>query len=141
MSMGTASSQEAYEQLEGKIQEYLVKLNEVLTDYERQRVIESALQNIEAFNSLLQAFMDLPEVEQLMDLIKEEKDTDLYLVLTPELREEILALEQSISENQENTSTIFNKLDDIQRLMDCLKHQTLLGAIAAKKGASRKDLL
>ena len=43
--------------------------------------------------------MDLPEVEQLMDLIKEEKDTDLYLVLTPELREEILALEQSISEN------------------------------------------
>ena len=57
--------------------------------------------------------MDLPEVEQLMDLIKEEKDTDLYLVLTPELREEILALEQSISENQENTSTIFNKLDDI----------------------------
>ena len=91
----------------------MVKLNEVLTEYERQRVIESALQNIEAFNSLLQAFMDLPEVEQLMDLIKEEKDTDLYLVLTPELREEILALEQSISENQENTSTIFNKLDDI----------------------------
>ena len=91
----------------------MIKLNEVLTEYERQRVIESALQNIEAFNSLLQAFMDLPEVEQLMDLIKEEKDTDLYLVLTPELREEILALEQSISENQENTSTIFNKLDDI----------------------------
>ena len=66
--------------------------------------------------------MDLPEVEQLMDLIKEEKDTDLYLVLTPELRQEILALEQAISENQENTSTIFNKLDDIQRLMDFLKH-------------------
>ena len=82
--------------------------------------------------------MDLPEVEQLMDLIKEEKDTELYLVLTPELRQEILALEQAISENQENTSTIFNKLDDIQRLMDFLKHQTLLGAIAAKKGASRK---
>ena len=76
-------------------------------------MIESALQNIEAFNSLLQAFMDLPEVEQLMDLIKEEKDTDLYLVLTPEIKVEILALEQAISENQENTSTIFSKLDEI----------------------------
>ena len=38
MSMGMTSgaqNQEAYEQLEGKIQEYLVKLNEILTEYER----------------------------------------------------------------------------------------------------------
>jgi len=41
----------------------LTKLNEILTDYERVRVIESAVINIERFNSLLQVFMDLPEVE------------------------------------------------------------------------------
>ena len=51
------------EELDGKIQEYLRKLNEILTDYERQRVIESAVINIERFNSMLQAFMDLPETE------------------------------------------------------------------------------
>lgn len=39
--------------MQGKIQEFLVKLNEILTEYERQRVIESALLNIENFNSLL----------------------------------------------------------------------------------------
>ena len=45
--------QEDQDELQGKIQEYLLKLNEILTEYERQRVIESALLNIEKFNSLL----------------------------------------------------------------------------------------
>lgn len=45
--------QEDQDEMQGKIQEYLLKLNEILTEYERQRVIESALLNIEKFNSLL----------------------------------------------------------------------------------------
>ena len=51
----TAAQDDDQEQddMQGKIQEYLLKLNEILTEYERQRVIESALMNIEKFNSLL----------------------------------------------------------------------------------------
>ena len=44
-------------------------------EYERQRVIESALLNLEKFNALLQAFMDLPELEQLLEMVKDETDT------------------------------------------------------------------
>lgn len=55
--------QEDIDDLQGKIVDYLTKLNDILKDYERQRVIESALLNLQKFNTLLQAFMDLPEVE------------------------------------------------------------------------------
>ena len=41
------------EELQGKITDYLAKLNEILGEYERQRVIESAILNLERFNGLL----------------------------------------------------------------------------------------
>ena len=65
---------EDQQELQGKSQDYLGKLNEILTEYERQRVIESALLNLERFNMLLQAFMDLPDIEQLLEMVREETD-------------------------------------------------------------------
>ena len=49
-----------------EIKTYLEHLNELLIKYERDRVIESAILNIRGFNSLLQTFMDLPEIEHLL---------------------------------------------------------------------------
>ena len=56
-------------------------------------MIESALMNIEKFNSLLQAFMDLPEIEQVMDMVKDEPDQARYAVLSAEVQREILEME------------------------------------------------
>ena len=129
------------EELEGKIQEYLRKLNEILTDYERQRVIESAVINIERFNSMLQAFMDLPETEQLLKSVKNEGDQERYCILTDAIQHEIIDLENQISDNQADTTVLFVKLDAVERLTDSLTHQTLLSSIAEKKGENKQNLV
>ena len=129
------------EELEGKIQEYLRKLNEILTDYERQRVIESAVINIERFNSMLQAFMDLPETEQLLKAVKNEGDQERYCILTEAIQNEIIDLENQISDNQADTTVLFGKLDAVERLTDSLTHQTLLSSIAEKKGENKQNLV
>lgn len=90
---------EDQQELQGKIQDYLGKLNEILTEYERQRVIESALLNLERFNMLLQAFMDLPDIEQLLEMVREETDAQKYKILSAEVQAEILELETVISDN------------------------------------------
>ena len=51
-----------------------------MREYERDRVIESAMLNLSNFNALLQAFMDLPEVDQLLELVAGE-DLATYKVL------------------------------------------------------------
>ena len=60
--------------------EFLDKLNDLLREYERDRVIESAMLNLGNFNSLLQAFMDLPEVDQLLEAVDGEEAT-IYKIL------------------------------------------------------------
>lgn len=90
---------EDQQELQGKIQDYLEKLNEILTEYERQRVIESALLNLERFNTLLQNFMDLPEIEKLIEMVSQEPDTQRYQILSSEVQAEILELEKVISDN------------------------------------------
>ena len=77
--------------------------------------------------------MDLPEIEQVMDMVKNETDQDKYVVLSTEVQKQILKLEQRISENQEDTSQLFDKFDEVQHLFDCLQWQTYLGGIAQKK--------
>ena len=42
--------------------------------------------NIEKFNSLLQAFMDLPELEQLTSMVENEADQAKYNILSPEVQ-------------------------------------------------------
>ena len=64
------SDQEEEEQ--GKLAEYLEKLNDLLTKYERDCVIENAILNYDRFNLLLKEFMGLPEVLQLVNTVKDE---------------------------------------------------------------------
>ena len=60
---GSANPEEEdTEEQKGRIVQFLDKLNELLREYERDRVIESAMLNLSRFNGLLQTFMDLPEV-------------------------------------------------------------------------------
>ena len=80
------------DQVKGKIQEHLDKLNELLREYERNRVIESAMLNIGNFNALLQAFMDLPEVDQLLEMVAGE-DAAIYKILDEQTVEMILEKE------------------------------------------------
>ena len=65
--------------------------------------------------------MDLPEVEQLMDLIKDEPDQERYVALSTETQQEIQDLERVISENQTDTSSLFTRMEDVQRLLDALQ--------------------
>ena len=80
------------DQVKGKIQEHLDKLNELLREHERNRVIESAMLNIGNFNALLQAFMDLPEVDQLLEMVAGE-DAAIYKILDEQTVEMILEKE------------------------------------------------
>ena len=80
------------DQVKGKIQEHLAKLNEILREYERNRVIESAMLNIGNFNALLQAFMDLPEVDRLLEMVAGE-DAAIYKILDEQTVEMILEKE------------------------------------------------
>ena len=80
------------DQVKGKIQEHLDKLNELLREYERNRVIESAMLNIGNFNALLQAFMDLPEVDRLLEMVAGE-DAAIYKILDEQTVEMILEKE------------------------------------------------
>ena len=57
-------------------------------------MIESALLNIEKFNSLLQAFMELPEIEQVMEMVKNEADQAKFCILSSEVQQKIVDLEQ-----------------------------------------------
>ena len=77
--------------------------------------------------------MDLPEVEQLMDLIKDEPDQERYVALSTETQQEIQDLERVISENQTDTSSLFTRMEDVQRLLDALQQQTYLCEISDKK--------
>ena len=102
-------------------------------------MIESALLNLQKFNGLLQAFMDLPEVEELLKAVEDEADGARYRVVSPDFQQEIIELEKVISENQEDTQALFDKLDDVQRLLALLKWQTLLSSISTgKKGHLKK---
>ena len=62
-------------------------------------MIESALLNLQKFNGLLQAFMDLPEVEELLKAVEDEADGARYRVVSPDFQQEIIELEKVISEN------------------------------------------
>ena len=57
--------------------------------------------------------MDLPEVEQLMELIKDEPDRDRYVAISTETQQEIQELERVISENQTDTSSLFSRMEDV----------------------------
>ena len=57
--------------------------------------------------------MDLPEVEQLMESIKDEPDSDRYVALSIETQQEIQELERVISENQTDTSSLFTRMEDV----------------------------
>ena len=50
--------------------------------------------NIEKFNSLLQAFMELPEIEQIMEMVKNEADQAKFCILSSEVQQKIVDLEQ-----------------------------------------------
>jgi len=69
-----------------------------LREYERDRVIESAMLNLSNFNALLQAFMDLPEVDQLLELVAGE-DLATYKVLDEQSIAQILELEKKIEDS------------------------------------------
>ena len=57
--------------------------------------------------------MDLPEVEQLMESIKDEPDKDRYVAISTETQQEIQELERVISENQTDTSSLFSRMEDV----------------------------
>ena len=69
-----------------------------MREYERDRVIESAMLNLSNFNALLQAFMDLPEVDQLLELVVGE-DLATYKVLDEQSIAQILELEKKIEDS------------------------------------------
>ena len=108
------------------------KLNELLREYERDRVIESAMLNLGSFNSLLQAFMDLPEVNQLMESVEHE-DAAIYKVLDQQTIDQILEAETKIEENQEDTTKLFPDLSHIQKLTGLLVWQDNLALVAEQK--------
>ena len=114
VDLGMAMAEDT-EVAQGKVQEYLDKLNELLRAYERDRVIESAMLNLGNFNGLLQAFMDLPEVDQLLEVVAPE-DAATYMVLDEQSVAHILALEKKIEDSQEDTTKLFPDLAGIQQL-------------------------
>ena len=54
--------------------------------------------NLGNFNGLLQAFMDLPEVDQLLETVAAE-DATMYRILNEQSIEKILETEKKIEEN------------------------------------------
>jgi hypothetical protein len=84
--------------IEGKIFDFLQKLNEILAEYERERVIESAILNYDRFNKLLHDFMDLPEVFALVESVKDEPLKE-YHVLDQSTIDKMILLEHKITKN------------------------------------------
>ena len=128
----TNAEDEDAEEQKGKVVQYLEKLNELLREYERDRVIESAMLNLGSFNSLLQAFMDLPEVNQLMESVEHE-DAAIYKILDQQTIDQILEAETKIEENQEDTTKLFPDLSHIQKLTGLLVWQDNLALVAEQK--------
>jgi hypothetical protein len=100
-----------------------------LREYERDRVIESAMLNLSNFNALLQAFMDLPEVDQLLELVAGE-DLATYKVLDEQSIAQILELEKKIEDSQDDTTKLFPDLALIQRLTGLSLWQDNLALVA-----------
>ena len=128
----TNAEDEDAEEQKGKVVQYLEKLNELLREYERDRVIESAMLNLGNFNSLLQAFMDLPEVNQLMESVEHE-DAAIYKILDQQTIDQILEAEAKIEENQDDTTKLFPDLSLIQKLTGLLVWQDNLALVAEQK--------
>ena len=108
------------ELLKGKIQEYLGKLNEILGEYERARVVESALINLRTFNLMLQKFMDLPEVDELIERVQNEPNSKLYKVVSQEQADQIIQMDNQISANTSDTSKLFSQIESVQHLYDAI---------------------
>ena len=100
-----------------------------MREYERDRVIESAMLNLSNFNALLQAFMDLPEVDQLLELVAGE-DIATYKVLDEQSIAQILELEKKIEDSQDDTPKLFPDLELIQRLTGLSLWQDNLALVA-----------
>ena len=128
----TNAEDEDTEEQKGKVVQYLEKLNELLREYERDRVIESAMLNLGNFNGLLQAFMDLPEVNQLMESVEHE-DAAIYKILDQQTIDQILEAEAKIEENQDDTTKLFPDLSLIQKLTGLLIWQDNLALVAEQK--------
>lgn len=86
-------------------------MNEILGEYERARVIESALTNLSTFNLMLQRFMDLPEVDELLDRIKSEPNEKLYRCVSQEIADQIVQMDELISANTSDTSKLFSQIE------------------------------
>ena len=106
------------------------KLNEILGEYERARVVESALINLRTFNLMLQKFMDLPEVDELIEKVQKEPNSKLYRVISQEQADQIIQMDNLISANTSDTSKLFGQIESVQHLYDAIMQQNLLSMIA-----------